>query len=121
MAFCFASLLLSSVTSRVPKSIPIFLRKAVGGTPPAKIQTKSLGFCSPRCPGQGGADSQRFRLDLCRRRSSHCFSQENWHRFRNARCDAREQQRGEAKCHFQERTGRSLGSGYLLGTKKHHT
>ena len=40
-AICFASLLASSVTSRVPNSSPIFLRNAFGGVPPAKIQTKS--------------------------------------------------------------------------------
>src|SRR3989442_6045855 len=29
--------------SRIPNPTPIFLRKAFGGSPPAKIQTKSLG------------------------------------------------------------------------------
>src|ERR1700740_686372 len=34
----------SEVKSVGPKAMPIFLRKAVGGSPPAKIQTKSLGI-----------------------------------------------------------------------------
>ena len=43
-AASFAALLDSTVMSRIPNSTPIFLRKAWGGSPPAKIQTKSLGI-----------------------------------------------------------------------------
>jgi len=41
---CLASLLASNVISRSPNSTPIFLRKSVGGSPPAKIHTKSLAI-----------------------------------------------------------------------------
>src|SRR5271165_827944 len=41
---CLASVLASRVMSRSPRLTPIFLRKALGGLPPAKIQTKSLGI-----------------------------------------------------------------------------
>src|SRR5271169_4162269 len=43
-ADCLASLLPSAVMSRSPTRTPIFFRNAVGGSPPAKIQTKSLGI-----------------------------------------------------------------------------
>src|SRR5438270_11670772 len=43
----FASLLPAVVRSCAPNPTPIFLRNAVGGSPPAKIHTKSLGIsCS---------------------------------------------------------------------------
>ena len=44
MEACFTSVLASSVTSLEPNATPIFFRKSLGGVPPAKIQTKSLGI-----------------------------------------------------------------------------
>ena len=41
---CRTSELASDVMSRMPNWTPIFLRNALGGSPPAKIHTKSFGI-----------------------------------------------------------------------------